>query len=101
MFGLKPRSETGMTVDEYVSARRLAMRWKARWALYQFCLCFLAFSFLFLIGAVAMGFLHRFGFGRAAIWWAIMEGAAAWSALLVAGANFLFKAPPPKVNPNP
>jgi hypothetical protein len=98
MFGLKPRSETGMTVEEYAEARRLAMRLKGRWAVTEFCLCFLGFSFLMILGTAAMGFLHGFG-SYLAIWWAFMEGAAAWSAMVVVVADFLFRLPPIKPKP--
>jgi hypothetical protein len=87
-----------MTVEEYATARRLVMRWKARWAVTEFCLCFLGFSLLIVLGAAAMGFMRGFG-SYLVIWWAFMEGAAAWSAILVVVADFLFRLPPIKPQP--
>lgn len=45
-----------------------------------------------------MGFMRGFG-SYLVIWWAFMEGAAAWSAILVVVADFLFRLPPIKPQP--
>jgi hypothetical protein len=93
MFGLKPRSETGMTVEEYAEARRVALRFKMRVAVREFATSFVVFSILFALGGIVIWV--RAGF-RFPIFWTfvvIFGACAAACALLVSGIHFLFTSP--------
>src|ERR1700683_2756998 len=93
MFGLKPRSETGMSVAEYAAARRAAMRFKLGIAVLEFFLLLAVFMLLFALGGVAIWVRRGFEFPHLWGFVVIFGACAVVCALFVSVLRFLFSSP--------